>query len=147
MSRSTRAPLERLTSASTSPLMKWTTLSASMLLYGSPQREIGMCSMNLSPCSAQVVGRFLEVRRRDLAVEERDLDPLRRAAPRVPLGRGLLRRDRFERATDADRAGDRRPFRHVQFDVLLAGAAQERLHVREAHAGLDLVEVFLCDRL
>src|SRR5207247_7355262 len=49
MSRSTRAPLERLTSASTSPLMKWTTLSASMLLYGSPHREIGMCSMNLSP--------------------------------------------------------------------------------------------------
>src|SRR5262245_24398867 len=100
MSRSTRAPFERLTSASTSPLMKWTTLSASMLLYGSPQREIGMCSMNLfSPCSPQPFGLF-EIRRRDLAVKERDLDELRRAAPDVPLRRRPRRRHRFERAAD-----------------------------------------------
>src|SRR5262245_34250371 len=45
MSRSTSAPLERLTSASTSPVVKCVTLSISMLLYGSPQREIEMCSM------------------------------------------------------------------------------------------------------
>src|SRR5262245_38922842 len=42
MSRSTSAALARLTSASTSPVSKWTTLSTSRLLYGSPQRSTGM---------------------------------------------------------------------------------------------------------
>src|SRR4051812_18736349 len=42
MSRSTRAALARPTSASTSPVMKWTTLSVSRLSYGSPQRSTGM---------------------------------------------------------------------------------------------------------
>src|SRR5207247_372168 len=42
ISRSTRPALARLTSASASPVMKWATLSRSRLLYGSPQREMGM---------------------------------------------------------------------------------------------------------
>src|SRR6516165_3560698 len=42
MSRSTRPALARLTSASGSPVAKWTTLSTSRLLYGSPQRRTGM---------------------------------------------------------------------------------------------------------
>src|SRR5262249_55662036 len=42
MSRSTSPPLARLTSARTSPVSKWTTLSISMLWYGSPQRSTGM---------------------------------------------------------------------------------------------------------
>ena len=37
------------TSASVSPVAKCTTLSASMLLYGSPQRKTGMCNMKVSP--------------------------------------------------------------------------------------------------
>src|SRR5215207_17400 len=42
MSRSTMAAFARPTSASTSPVMKWTTLSVSRLSYGSPQRSTGM---------------------------------------------------------------------------------------------------------
>src|SRR5262245_3632005 len=42
MSRATSEALARLTSARTSPVSKWTTLSASRLLYGSPQRRMGM---------------------------------------------------------------------------------------------------------
>ena len=49
MSRSTRPALARLTSASTSPVSKWTTLSISRLLYGSPQRRTGMWIMAMSP--------------------------------------------------------------------------------------------------
>src|SRR5262245_51903519 len=45
MSRPISPPLARLTSASGSPLAKWTTLSRSRLLYGSPQRRTGMCTM------------------------------------------------------------------------------------------------------
>src|SRR6476660_7044741 len=42
MSRSTIAAFARPTSASTSPVMKWTTLSVSRLSYGSPQRRTGI---------------------------------------------------------------------------------------------------------
>src|SRR5262245_56476259 len=142
MSRSTREPFERLTSASTSPLLKWTTLSTSMLLYGSPQREIGMCSINLSPRSPQPFGLF-EIRGRYLAVKERHLDELRRAAPDVPLRRRPGRRHRFERAADADRPGNGRTLRHVEFHILFSGAAEQRLHVGERHPRADLVVVFL----
>src|SRR4051794_3277380 len=45
MSRAISPALARLTSARASPVSKWTTLSRSRLLYGSPQRRTGMCSM------------------------------------------------------------------------------------------------------
>ena len=64
MSRSMRPPLARLTSASASPVSKWTTLSRSRLLYGSPQRRTGMWIMSvylvdvgcvLSPLARQAI--------------------------------------------------------------------------------------------
>ena len=55
MSRWMRPPLARPTSATASPVAKWTTLSTSRLLYGSPQRRTGMWIMGGFPFRRSVV--------------------------------------------------------------------------------------------
>src|SRR4051812_35876164 len=88
MSRSTMAALARPTSASTSPVTKWTTLSVSRLSYGSPQRSTGMritVALQIGLCARAGLVDADCRGSRDLVERPHAADPV----PRVLLARRL----------------------------------------------------------